>query len=450
VHLRPLEREGLLSVWDDQQIRPGSLWDSEIRAALESAQVAVLLISADFLASEFIMNDELPNLLAMAKRKGTVIMPVILSSSRFQQVPTLSRFQAVNPPERPLALLPSPRREEWFAKIAREIEAAVSRGNRPIVETKFSKLSHSTSPTRIDEQRFLDSLDDEEYRNALRRLFGVAKSSGMVFEWGSVGASIRIHTPDRQEPLTIAWVFPGNTGWSGLRHVTVGYDSSSAGRTPSVQAALSQYVEAAKLIPGAVRAKARALRAHTFSPEAVSAQQAQLAELLNNVSRAIQEIFEAEHIDSQSRPRPARGKEAAMPIRGRGEAANVTIELPRNDQRVSHQVPMEGTVHDLPPEMQLWIVKEPRPRNYHPDGGPLGSTIRINSNKWYGTAFVGNERRGADEGQSFTIHIVQISSKGARRFVAYLDKAAEAGWPGLRTLYGGIILQTVRVTRYDG
>jgi hypothetical protein len=61
----------------------------------------------------------------------------------------------------------------------------------------------ASSPTRLDERQFLRSLDSDEYREALRGLFETAKAVGMVFEWGSVGSSIRLHTPDRDEPLTV-------------------------------------------------------------------------------------------------------------------------------------------------------------------------------------------------------------------------------------------------------
>ena len=50
-HLKPLVREGDLDCWDDTHIRPGDDWKQEIENALDTAQVAVLLISADFFAS---------------------------------------------------------------------------------------------------------------------------------------------------------------------------------------------------------------------------------------------------------------------------------------------------------------------------------------------------------------------------------------------------------------
>lgn len=81
VHLKPLEREGKIERWDDSRIKPGAKWEDEICRALASAKVAVLLISADFLASDFILANELPHLLAAAKDDEAIILPVIVSSS---------------------------------------------------------------------------------------------------------------------------------------------------------------------------------------------------------------------------------------------------------------------------------------------------------------------------------------------------------------------------------
>jgi hypothetical protein len=146
-----------------------------------------------------------------------------------------------------------------------------------------------TTPTRLDEQQFLRSLDNDEYRQALCGLFDVAKAVGLVFEWGSMGSSIRLYTPDHEEPLTVAWLFPDRAGWSGLRHLTLGYDRGSATTTPSIRDALAEYVNAVRLVPGAMRAKARSLHAYTFAPEAVCAQRDQLERLLRGLSTKARE-----------------------------------------------------------------------------------------------------------------------------------------------------------------
>src|SRR4051794_27299185 len=76
-HLKPLVREGL-DCWDDTHIRPGDDWKQEIQNALDTTQIAVLLISANFFASDFIDENELPPLLAAAQAKGVCILPVII------------------------------------------------------------------------------------------------------------------------------------------------------------------------------------------------------------------------------------------------------------------------------------------------------------------------------------------------------------------------------------
>jgi hypothetical protein len=123
-HLKPLERKGRLACWDDTHLRPGDDWKQEIQNALNTAQVAVLLISADFFASDFIDEDELPPLLAAAQAKGVRVLPVILNASRFARNPNLARFQAVNSPDRPLAKMAPAEREEVFDRLAQIIETA--------------------------------------------------------------------------------------------------------------------------------------------------------------------------------------------------------------------------------------------------------------------------------------------------------------------------------------
>src|SRR4051794_40318376 len=73
VHLRPSVREGLLDLWDDSRINAGADWRAEITNALSRARVAILLVSADFLASDFIIHEELPPLLDGAATNGVVI-----------------------------------------------------------------------------------------------------------------------------------------------------------------------------------------------------------------------------------------------------------------------------------------------------------------------------------------------------------------------------------------
>ncbi len=104
VHLDPLERNHGVTIWQDSKLRGGDRWRAEIDRALATTRVAVLLISADFLASDFIAHHELPPLLKAAQRAGATILPLIISDSAFLDS-ELAAFQAINPTDQPLNTL---------------------------------------------------------------------------------------------------------------------------------------------------------------------------------------------------------------------------------------------------------------------------------------------------------------------------------------------------------
>lgn len=126
VHLKPLQRKGLIKVWSDQQLQLGDKFTSIIQTELENAAIAILLVSADFLASDFIINNELPPLLKAAENKGTKIIPVIVKPCRFQREESISQFQASNDPINPLCKLQEWEQESVFEKVSQMIEFFLS------------------------------------------------------------------------------------------------------------------------------------------------------------------------------------------------------------------------------------------------------------------------------------------------------------------------------------
>ena len=157
VHLRPLVSDGVIDLWDDTEIKAGDDWEAEIEQALAEAKAAVLLISADFLASDFIRKRELQPLLAAAKGEGLLILPVILSPCRFKRMKSLSAFQAVNNPDKPLISLVRWEQEQVFDRVAEAIEDALAGKRQPqkepvLVQQKASHSALATAPERKQEQ----------------------------------------------------------------------------------------------------------------------------------------------------------------------------------------------------------------------------------------------------------------------------------------------------------
>jgi hypothetical protein len=128
VHLKPLEKEGLIDLWVDTRLRAGDRWKKEIEKALSRATVAILLVSADFLASDFITENELPPLLKNAEEKGTRILPLIVKPCRFTRDKNLRHFQAINDPKHSLALLGGGDQEVLYDQVAAEVERSLQRG----------------------------------------------------------------------------------------------------------------------------------------------------------------------------------------------------------------------------------------------------------------------------------------------------------------------------------
>jgi hypothetical protein len=122
IHLKPIVESGLIASWHDGLIDPGRKWREEKQLAIETAKIAILLVSADFLASDFIRRNELPPLLKAAESRGCRILPIIVRPCRFSRTPEISQFQAFNPPERPLSAMNANERESLFARVADIIE----------------------------------------------------------------------------------------------------------------------------------------------------------------------------------------------------------------------------------------------------------------------------------------------------------------------------------------
>lgn len=125
VHLKPLEKNNQLELWVDTRLRAGDRWKKEIEKALERANVAILLVSADFLASDFITENELPPLLKNAEERGTRVVPLIVKPCRFTRDKNLRVFQAVNDPRKALILLTEGQQELIYDQVAAEVEKSV-------------------------------------------------------------------------------------------------------------------------------------------------------------------------------------------------------------------------------------------------------------------------------------------------------------------------------------
>jgi TIR domain len=116
VHLAPYVRRGDLDLWDDTKLDPGDKWHSEISNAIDRAAASILLISADFLASNFVATHELPKLLRKAELSGARTVPIVVEPCKLGTHPQLASFQSLNSPSTPLAKMRRPEAEAVLAR----------------------------------------------------------------------------------------------------------------------------------------------------------------------------------------------------------------------------------------------------------------------------------------------------------------------------------------------
>ena len=129
-HLKEYLREDLKDslniwtddIWDDQKMKSGEVWKKEIGKALANSRVAVLLVSADFLASDFIRDYELPILLDAAEAGEVVLLSVILSPCIIKRT-ALDDYQVVNDASNPLLGMAPYEQDVVWATLAQQVRS---------------------------------------------------------------------------------------------------------------------------------------------------------------------------------------------------------------------------------------------------------------------------------------------------------------------------------------
>lgn len=93
-HLRPLERDGLIETWHDRSITASTEWSGTIDDNLNSADIIILLVSVDFLASDYCQDIEMMRALERTEKGEARVVPVILKPCDWK-TSSLARFQAL-------------------------------------------------------------------------------------------------------------------------------------------------------------------------------------------------------------------------------------------------------------------------------------------------------------------------------------------------------------------
>lgn len=114
-HLKILERNGIIQGWHDRRITPGMEWKGQIDQELELAQIILLLISPDFLNSDYCWDIELRKAMERHEAKNAIVIPVILRQCPWK-LGAFAKLQALPKDAKPVTSWPD--RDEALANVA--------------------------------------------------------------------------------------------------------------------------------------------------------------------------------------------------------------------------------------------------------------------------------------------------------------------------------------------
>jgi hypothetical protein len=122
IHLATLKRQGLIETWHDRRILAGQEFAGEINQSFKEADVILLLVSPNFIASEYCYNVELKQALQRHDRKEAVVIPVILRPCDWHDLP-FGKLLAATVDGKPVVHFPT--HDDGFLQVVQAIKKAI-------------------------------------------------------------------------------------------------------------------------------------------------------------------------------------------------------------------------------------------------------------------------------------------------------------------------------------
>ena len=120
-HLGVILDRATVEVWDDIRIPAGSRWEQELRDAMNQARVAVLLISANYLSSDYVRQVEVPELLNRSQNDGLILLPILVRPCAWKTVQWLAEREVLPGQGRALSGGDPPQIDSDLAHIAEKV-----------------------------------------------------------------------------------------------------------------------------------------------------------------------------------------------------------------------------------------------------------------------------------------------------------------------------------------
>ena len=178
-HVAVLQRNGYIDTWTDREIEPGEKWNTSIHEELISAKIILLLVSSDFLASDFCYDIEMKTAVQRHQANEAIVIPIILRFCDWKDTP-FSKIQALPSDGKPIKDWPDT--DKAFLNVVDGIKLAISSLNNGQQSIDF-KLSVSAADQLIEfRRRVLSAKDEFDFRKLRFDLNEFKESHPQSFE----------------------------------------------------------------------------------------------------------------------------------------------------------------------------------------------------------------------------------------------------------------------------
>jgi hypothetical protein len=122
LHLATMKRQGLLKVWQDRKIQPGSDWDDEIKRQMEDSHLIFFMVSPGFMGSDYIMEKEVPHAMSLHAAGKAKVVPIFVKHVEWKGT-EFGRLQGLPRDEKFIDTQPN--KDQAFATVARELRELI-------------------------------------------------------------------------------------------------------------------------------------------------------------------------------------------------------------------------------------------------------------------------------------------------------------------------------------
>jgi len=167
VHLSSLRREGRIEEWFDREILAGDVIDAEISKELEAADLFLLLVSPDFIASDYCVEREMQLALQRHEAGEARVVPIIVEPCDWMSMQSLRRLKAL--PEDAVPISDWANANTAYLNIVQELRRITDMSKEPASANEAT--STEAANTRLGVPRYrvkrdFDEIDRSDFRDA--------------------------------------------------------------------------------------------------------------------------------------------------------------------------------------------------------------------------------------------------------------------------------------------